>query len=135
MSNEPKLPSKVETFIGAFNRLDFFFAHEVLEDVWRTTRRGCRLRRNLQGLIQLAVAFHHQSTGNRVGALSVLRRALRNIKGAERSFPQFDFDRLRVRLALWEKYLDRPVPAGQLNSDGHPAPPLPKITRARNGPD
>ena len=102
-----------------FNQAHFFDAHEVLEDVWRSlprTRSSCRdLRLHTQGLVQLAVAFHHESTGNHVGARSVLERALRNLNGADRSFPQIDFDRLRAEMAGWQKYLagaaSRPKPA------------------------
>jgi Domain of unknown function (DUF309) len=90
-----------------------------------------RLRLHVQGMIQLAVAFHHASTGNRVGALSVLRRALRNLKGAERSFPQLDFDRLRAESALWETFLDRSVASAEKKNRRHPAPALPKIRLRR----
>lgn len=94
--------------LDLFNRGHFFEAHEALEDIWRAVARDLpsrRLRLHLQGLIQLAVAFHHHSTGNLVGARSVLARALRNLRGAERSFPDLDFERLRAELADWERYL------------------------------
>jgi hypothetical protein len=55
--------------------------------------------------VQLAVAFHHQSTGNRIGARSVLERALRNLDGAEESFPALDWRRLRMSLMPWREYL------------------------------
>ena len=89
--------------IDLFNRSQFFEAHEALEDVWRSLRFRLQvpprsvnrpsdspenLRLHLQALIQLAVAFHHQSTGNTVGASSVLNRALHNLCGAEHSFPR-----------------------------------------------
>jgi predicted metal-dependent hydrolase len=97
-----------ERGLDLFNRTHFFDAHEVLEDVWRALPRdrtsGRRLRLHLQGLIQLAVAFHHESTGNLVGARSVLERGLRNLKGAESSFPNLDFERLRAGLADWQKH-------------------------------
>jgi uncharacterized protein len=93
-----------------FNRGHFFDAHEVLEDVWRALPRDSasrrRFRLHLQGLIQLAVAFHHYSTGNLVGARSVLARALRNLGGGERSFPDLDFDKLRAELVDWQRHFD-----------------------------
>jgi hypothetical protein len=52
------------------------------------------------------VAFHHQSTGNLVGARSVLERALCNIEGAEESFPEVDWKRLRTSLKPWREYLE-----------------------------
>src|ERR1700687_3297924 len=85
--------------IELFNHAHFYDAHEVLEDVWRPSPRGGPLRLHLQGLVQLAVAFHHESRDNLVGARSVLDRAFRNLAGAEDSFPQLDFARLRAELA------------------------------------
>jgi len=107
-----------ERGLDLFNRAHFFDAHEVLEDVWRalprdrTSRR--RLRLHLQGLIQLAVAFYHESTGNLVGARSVLERGLRNLKGAESSFPDLDFDRLRAELADWQEHFAGATPRPKL---------------------
>lgn len=122
--------------LDLFNRAHFFDAHEALEDVWRSLPRAPsarqRLRVHVQGMVQLAVAFHHQSTGNYVGAGSVLQRAMRNLKGADRSFPHLDFDRLRVELANWQLYLQHAESAGESKLAGsdncrRPAPPLPKI--------
>src|ERR1700716_4279420 len=87
--------------LDLFNRAHFFDAHEVLEDVWRALPRDWPLRRHLQGMVQLAVAFHHESKGNHVGARSVLEDAMCNISGADRSLPDIDFDRLRAELETW----------------------------------
>jgi len=126
--------------LDLFNRAHFFDAHEVLEDVWRSLPRDRPLRRHLQGMVQLAVAFHHESTGNYVGARSVLERALRNLDGADGSFPDLDLDRLRAVLELWRKYLDDSESAAakrdEKKLDGrevrrHTAPALPKIMPRR----
>ena len=90
--------------VALFNAGNFFDAHEALEDAWRESPRGSPLRRHLQGLVQLAVAFHHQSRENLVGARSVLDRALRNLRGAEDSFPDLDLDHLRVSIADWQQH-------------------------------
>jgi predicted metal-dependent hydrolase len=109
--------------LALFNSAHFFDAHEALEDVWREAPRHSHLRRHLQGLVQLAVAFHHQSTGNLVGARSVLERALRNVEGAEESFPEIDWERLRTSLRPWREYL-----AEARRKPGAPSPPdLPKV--------
>jgi hypothetical protein len=63
--------------IDLFNREKFFDAHEVLEDVWRGAPEP--ERKFLQGLIQIAVAFHHHSRGNVVGCQSLLARGARNL--------------------------------------------------------
>ena len=119
-------------FVRGFNSARYFDAHELLEEVWSSIPRDQPLRRHLQGMVQLAVAFHHQSTGNYVGARSVLERALRNLQGAERSFPALDLDLLRAELTLWREFLDGCLTAEPKNPAGrtnHRAkiPPLPKI--------
>jgi len=130
--------------LDLFNRAHFFDAHEALEDVWRSlphdrpSRRHLRL--HVQGMVQLAVAFHHESTGNLVGARSVLERAIRNLNGADSSFPEVDFDRLRAELIPWRKYLDDAESAVEKKDekklDGREvrrrtAPALPKIMLRR----
>ena len=97
--------------VDLFNRAHFFDAHEELEDVWRSVPHDCPSRQHIQGMVQLAVAFHHESTGNRTGARSVLARALRNLDGADVSFPELDLARLRAELACWQRYLDDSVNA------------------------
>jgi predicted metal-dependent hydrolase len=134
--NQQELQSGVAAFVEAFNRAHFFDAHEVLEDVWRALARdGPRdrpSRRHLQGMVQLAVAFHHESTDNHVGARSVLERAMRNLNGADSSFPDLDLDRLRAELALWRRYLDDSEGAlGGRDVRRHAAPALPKIMLRR----
>lgn len=122
--------------VKLFNRADFFEAHEVLEGVWRAVPRDESrddlsprhfrrqiLRRHVQGLVQLAVAFHHESKGNRVGAHSVLERALRNLRGAENSLPDLDLDQLRGELTLWLEYL-----ADSAGARDGPRRPRPKRT-------
>ena len=83
----------------------FFDAHEALEDLWRELPRTDPARKHLQGLVQLAVAFHHESRGNLRGAKSVLHRAMRNLAGSDASFPDLDLGRLRRDMAGWQSYL------------------------------
>jgi predicted metal-dependent hydrolase len=126
--------------LDLFNRGHFFDAHEVLEDVWREAPLRVS-RRHLQGMVQLAVAFHHHSKGNHVGARSVLERAMRNISGADSSFPDLDLDRLRADLACWREHLDNYVGAREKCLEGRDvrwhgicnskAPALPKIRKRR----
>ena len=118
--------------LNLFNRAHFFDAHEVLEDVWRSVPRNQPFRRHVQGVIQLAVAFHHESTGNHVGARSVLERALRNLNGADNSFPDIDLERLRADLAPWRRHLDY-YGSASTAGDARAAktPTLPKIMLRR----
>jgi hypothetical protein len=89
------------------------------------------VRRHLQGMVQLAVAFHHESKGNHVGARSVLERALRNLSGAERSLPDVDLEQLRADLTPWRRYLDSRQPAADSASD---ATGDARVVRARRPP-
>jgi hypothetical protein len=90
-------------------------------------------------MVQLAVAFHHESKGNHVGARSVLERAMRNISGADSSFPSLDLDRLRAELEVWRRYLDHSERASERKLGGRDVrrhdvlnsspPALPKIMK------
>ena len=96
--------------IKLFNRANFFEAHEVLEDVWRGARNP--ERKFLQSLIQIAVALHHHSRGNLVGARSLLARATRNLEPYPERFGGVDLRTLRKSLHGWSKALaeSRPAP-------------------------
>jgi uncharacterized protein len=83
-----------------FNCGEFFEAHEVWEDVWRAADSP-EEKRFVQGLIQVAVALHHHSTGNHVGAESLLRRATRNLAGYPPSYASIDLSLLSQSLAGW----------------------------------
>jgi predicted metal-dependent hydrolase len=58
-------------------------------------------KRFLQGLIQAAVALHHQSTGNVVGACSLVERARRNLAGCPEEFGGIRVGELLVALGKW----------------------------------
>jgi hypothetical protein len=101
--------------IELFNRGEFYEAHEVLEDVWRPS--GQPERRFLQGLIQVAVALHHHSQGNVVGARSLLARARRNLNLYPPAFGGIELADLRNALDLWQQALD----------SGSELPPAPQL--------
>jgi predicted metal-dependent hydrolase len=101
--------------IELFNQGEFFDAHEVLEDVWRAA--PSEEKKFLQGLIQIAVGLHHHSTGNKVGARSLLARADKNLSAYSEGLAGLQLTPLRIRLASWIKALD----------NGHAIPPLPRI--------
>lgn len=82
--------------IRLFNERQFFQAHEVLEDVWRAA--PAEEKKFLQGLIQLAVALHHHSRGNTVGAVSLLKRAARNLAAEPRQARGIRVDHLLIAM-------------------------------------
>jgi hypothetical protein len=94
--------------INLFNSAQFFAAHEELEDVWRAAPP--ENKKFLQGVVQIAVAFHHYSTGNRVGMRSVLERAIRNLAEPSGIFGQIELRSLLASLLQWREALDHDLP-------------------------
>jgi uncharacterized protein len=109
----------LERGIRLFNRGDFFEAHEVLEDVWRAAPP--EQKRFLQGVVQLAVAFHHYSTGNRIGMKSVMERGVGNICRHRGDCCGIDLASLLRDLEQWRKVMP----------EATAVPPLPKIEMLR----
>jgi hypothetical protein len=101
--------------VELFNRAEFFDAHEVLEDVWRAAPAA--ERKFLQGLIQIAVALHHHTRGNPVGARSLLKRAAKNLAACPETYAGLELPDLLDSLAEWERAL----------AGGEPVPPLPRL--------
>jgi predicted metal-dependent hydrolase len=60
--------------LAAYERGDFFLAHELLEPAWMGASDPAE-RDLYQGLIKLAAAFVHQVRGNPAGVLKNLRGA------------------------------------------------------------
>ena len=101
-----------------FNADEFYEAHEVWEDVWRPLSPS-RDKQFLQGLIQIAVGLHHHSTGNCVGALSLLKRGTRNIRDFRTDFLAIDVD----------GFLEQVIDYRDALSEGRTLPPPPKIAK------
>ena len=72
--------------IAAYERGDFFEAHELLEPAWMGTDVPAD-RALLQGLIKLAAAYVHDARGNPAGIV-------RNLEGARARLLEADEDRL-----------------------------------------
>jgi predicted metal-dependent hydrolase len=112
--------------IRLFNAGQFFESHEVLEDLWRAAPENDK--KFLQGLTQLAVAFHHHSTSNLVGCRSVLARALRNLA----AYPQ---GLLNMRT---DEILQAVTPCRLALEESRSIPELPKLrihSSERHGPE
>jgi len=60
--------------LEAFNSGHFYEAHEHWEEVWLETVNPEKMF--LQGLIQVAAAFHHHSRANRQGTQNLLHAGL-----------------------------------------------------------
>jgi uncharacterized protein len=64
---------------AAFNRGEFFEAHERWEDVWRLLAGPERTF--VQGLIQIAAGLHHLQGGRLAPAARLLRKGLAKLSG------------------------------------------------------
>ena len=104
----------LRTGAEAFDRGEYFAAHEAWEDAWRLEQGDARTI--LQGLIQLAAAFHKLAGGNVNGALRLWRRGAERLRGAE------EWEGLRVG-RLREDVLRRLAAGGQI------AGPPPRLLR------
>ena len=63
----------------------FFEVHELLEPIW--FRAADPIRTALQGLIQVAVAFHHLENGNHEGARALLLEGVAKVAGSGAALP------------------------------------------------
>jgi len=71
---------------------EYFEAHEELEDEWRDAPPG--ERDFLQGLVHVAVAWHHAGRGNRPGCERQLEKAARRLGPYRPSHRGVDVDRV-----------------------------------------
>jgi len=85
--------------VAQFNAGSFFECHDTLEDLWSGVRGPSR--DFFQGLIQVAVAFHHLAGGNPAGAESLLGRALKRLEGYPERYFGFDLAAHRRELGGW----------------------------------
>ena len=88
----------------------YFEVHELLEPVW--FRAAEPERTALQGLIQVAVAFHHLENGNREGARSLLALGVAKLAEAGSALPlptRRWLDELRPVLASLTRGEDPPL--------------------------
>jgi hypothetical protein len=87
-----------------WNERLFFEVHEVLEAVWQ--RETGDRRQALQGLIQVAVAYHHLAHGNPRGARTLLREGRARLSAAPPgTLPLVDVARLLADTAPDETLL------------------------------
>lgn len=79
MDAPPKYDPRYLDGIAAFNRGEFFDAHEIWEHLWRDCPSADR--RFYQSLIQAAVAIYHASRGNHAGAARLARSGREKMDG------------------------------------------------------
>lgn len=87
--------------MAEFNAGRFFECHDVLEEMWAGHRGPGR--DFFQGLIQVAVAFHHVGNGNLAGADSVFTRALGRLSRYPGRYGGFDLGEYRAAIERWRE--------------------------------
>lgn len=112
---EPERRASLEAGLGAYERGDFFLAHELLEPAWMGAEDVAE-RELLQGLIKLAAAFVHGARSNPVGMEKNLRGARDRIAASREAGERFGLDGPAIvaeidrRLAGAVRSEDAPVP-------------------------
>jgi predicted metal-dependent hydrolase len=102
--------------VGQFNARLFFECHDTLEELWAGLRGDARDL--VQGLIQVAVGFHHLGNGNRAGALRLFDRGLERLRRHGERCCGIDAGALRAAVAVWRAVADR---GGEPPAEGPPA--------------
>jgi hypothetical protein len=96
-------PDKFQRGIELFNAREFFLAHEVWEEIWMHESEPEKTF--LQGLIQLAAAFHHYVRGNSEGAQSLLASAAVKLQRFATHHRGISVAELRKQAAAWARIL------------------------------
>ena len=69
---------KLTEGVAHFNNREFWEAHESWEELW--LEAGTDIHQYLQGLIQLAAAYHHVKRGTTRGAVRLFDAALKRLE-------------------------------------------------------
>jgi uncharacterized protein len=85
--------------LEAFNSSHFFEAHEFWEEVWLETAEPDKSF--LQGLIQVAAAFHHHSRANLKGTRNLLQEGLLKLDRFPETHAGLAVEPLRSAVRNW----------------------------------
>ena len=109
--------------LEAFNSAHFYDAHEHWEEVWLETPNPDKMF--LQGLIQVAAAFHHYSRANVPGTRNLLRAGLLKLDCFPEDHGGLEIEALREAVRGWLADLE----AGEILETRKP----PRIGRRAGG--
>ena len=90
--------------LAQFNRGQYFAAHETWEEIWLPAAEPEKTF--LQGIIQVAAAFHHYTRGNREGTQSLLAAGLRKLDRFPPSNRGLKLEKLRRAVRRWLSALE-----------------------------
>ena len=108
--------------VEQFNTRHFFEAHETWEEIWLASPEPEKTF--LQGIIQIAAAFHHYTRGNNRGTRTLLEAGLRRLDNFPAVHNQLALEALRQAARDWTDALTRGQDPG--------AAQVPTIAYARN---
>jgi predicted metal-dependent hydrolase len=90
--------------VEQFNGRLFFEAHETWEEIWLATPEPDKTF--LQGIIQIAAAFHHYSRGNLPGTRSLLEAGLKRLERFPGVHRRLALESLRGEVRAWAQGLN-----------------------------
>lgn len=108
-----------------FNSRKFFEAHEIWEEIWLVEKEPEKTF--LQGLIQLAAAFHHYQRRNHAGAESLLASAIVKLTRYPKNHRGLALDQLRETAKEWARAF------GAAKDPGAKKLPRIRLIKSRNG--
>jgi len=91
--------------VEQFNSRHFFEAHETWEEIWLASPEPEKTF--LQGIIQIAAAFHHYTRGNTKGARNLLEAGLRRLERFPDTYNELALEALRAAARNWADTLTR----------------------------
>lgn len=119
--NSAEKHKKFQRGIHHFNSREFFEAHEVWEEIWLVESEP--EKSFLQGLIQIAAAFHHYCHGNSWGAELLLAAGIVKLSRFPNHHAGLEIAPLRESSKSWARALGK----GETPHLDH----LPKIAHGR----
>ncbi len=99
MRTTKEAEEKFRKGLQQFNRGRFFDAHETWEEIWLASPEPEKAF--LQGIIQVAAAFHHYARGNRAGTQSLLEAGLKKLERFPKNHRGLQLEELRAAARLW----------------------------------
>lgn len=100
-----KAKQQFERGVALFNARKFFEAHEAWEELWLVESEP--EKSFLQGMIQLAAAFHHYSRGNSRGAKSLLAAGIAKLERFPGRHRGLALAQLRARATRCVQWLEQ----------------------------
>ena len=94
---------KFQQGLEQFNRGEFFASHETWEEIWLKVPQ--HEKPFLQGIIQVAAAFHHFQRSNYEGCASLLAEGLRKLEGYSATHGGLALEPLRSSVRWWLREL------------------------------